>query len=224
MPHVTLKSIANNPEIDEIHAKLHPAIAAALVELNTALRAQPPAPYAVTEGGRKGAKIDFDAPAGKTVKLPSDEDAPAGALLEWEVPFDFPANWPASARAAFDAFHTARQAMQQRMDQSIAAHADQETLYDQPQVNRDKLRITGPFTVEAVPFATVQALGDETPPREADASVARSGESARQHGWRDELLKAGIRGRGRQMLKFAELETLPGTRYLHCTGTMADTG
>ncbi|EQD78583.1 DNA methylase N-4/N-6 domain protein, partial [mine drainage metagenome] len=30
VPHVTLKSIANNPEIDEIHAKLHPAIAAAL--------------------------------------------------------------------------------------------------------------------------------------------------------------------------------------------------
>lgn len=224
VPHVTLKSIANNPEIDEIYAKLHPAIEQALGELNAALRAQPPAPYAVTEGGRKGAKIDFAAPASKTVKLPSGEDAPAGALLEWEVPFDFPAGWPQVARAAFDAFHAARQAMQRRMDQSIATHADQETLYDQPQVNRDKLRITGPFTVEAVPFATVQALGDEVPPREADASVARSGESARQHGWRDELLKAGIRGRGGQMLKFAELETLPGTRYLHCTGTMADTG
>jgi adenine-specific DNA-methyltransferase len=224
VPHVTLKSIANNPEIDEIHAKLYPAIAAALVELSTALRAQPPAPYAVTEGGRKGAKIDFAAPTDKTVKLPSGEDAPAGALLEWEVPFEFPAAWPRGARAAFEAFHAARQAMQRRMDQSIAAHADQETLYDQPQVNRDKLRITGPFTVEAVPFATVQALGDEAPPREADASVARSGESARQHGWRDELLKTGIRGRGGQMLKFAELETLPGTRYLHCTGALADSG
>ncbi|EQD45447.1 DNA methylase N-4/N-6 domain protein [mine drainage metagenome] len=224
MPHVTLKSIANNPEIDEIHAKLHPAIAAALGELNAALRAQPPAPFAVNEGGRKGAKIDFGAPADKTVTLPSGEDARAGALLLWEVPFDFPAGWPQGAREAFNAFHAARQAMQRRMDQSIAAHADQETLYDQPQVNRDKLRITGPFTVEAVPFATVQALGDEAPPREADASVARSGESARQHGWRDELLKTGIRGRGGQMLKFAELETLPGTRYLHCTGAIADSG
>lgn len=224
VPHVTLKSIANNPEIDEIHAKLHPAIVAALGELNAALRAQPPVPHAVTEGGRKGAKIDFAAPTDKTVKLPSGEDAPAGVLLEWEVPFDFPAGWPQGARAAFDAFYAARQVMQRRMDQSIANHADQETLYDQPQVNRDKLRITGPFTVEAVPFATVQALGDEVPPREADVSVARSGESARQHGWRDELLKTGIRGRGGQMLKFAELETLPGTRYLHCTGAMADSG
>ncbi|EQD61016.1 DNA methylase N-4/N-6 domain protein, partial [mine drainage metagenome] len=88
VPHVTLKSIANNPEIDEIHAKLHPAIAAALGELNAALRAQPPAPYVVTEGGRKGAKIDFGAPADKTVTLPSGEDARAGALLLWEVPFD----------------------------------------------------------------------------------------------------------------------------------------
>ena len=224
VPHVTLKSIANNLEIDEINARMHPAIEQALDELNTALRAQPPTPYAVTDGGRKSKVIDFAALASKTVKLPSGEDAPAGALLEWEVPFDFPAAWPQGARAAFDAFHAARQVMQRRMDQSIAAHADQETLYDQPQVNRDKLRITGPFTVEAVPFATVQALGGEAPPREAEASVARSGESARQHGWRDELLKAGIRGRGGQMLKFAELETLPGTRYLHCTGAMADSG
>lgn len=28
----------------------------------------------------------------------------------------------------------------------------------------------------------------------------------------------GIRGKGGQMLKFAELETLPDTRYLHCSG------
>lgn len=33
----------------------------------------------------------------------------------------------------------------------IASHADNETLYDQPAVAKDKLRITGPFTVEAVP-------------------------------------------------------------------------
>ena len=49
-----------------------------------------------------------------------------------------------------------------------------------------------------------------TASQEADAAVARSGESARQHQWRDELLKTGIRGKGGQMLTFAELETLPG--------------
>jgi adenine-specific DNA-methyltransferase len=210
VPHVTLKSIANNPEIDELHNKLHPAIEQALERLNAALGKQAPAQhFAVTEGGRKGKSLDF---------------AKGDTLQEWEVPFDFPGAWPKSARVAFDAFHTVRQAMQQAMDRSIAAHADQETLYDQPQVARDKLRITGPFTVEAVPFPSVLALNEINQIKEADASIARSGESARQHSWRDELLKTGIRGKGGQMIKFASLETLPDTRYLHCTGNVADTG
>lgn len=210
VPHVMLKSIVTNPEVDEIYGRMHPAIVSALAELNTALQKQPSEDtYSIAEGGRKGQKLNF---------------AKSEALLEWEVPFDFPETWLTSVRAAFDAFHAARQAMQKKMDASIAAHADQETLFDQPQVARDKLRITGPFTVEAVPFPTVLSL-DETPQtQDADMTVARSGESARQHTWRDELLKTGIRGKGGQMLRFAELETLPATRYLHCSGTVTDTG
>ena len=57
----------------------------------------------------------------------------------------------------------------------------------------------------------------------ADMSVARSGNTSRQHTWRDELLKTGIRGKGGQMLKFAELEVLPGTTCLHASGHL-DTG
>ncbi|MDZ4251391.1 MAG: site-specific DNA-methyltransferase, partial [Sulfuritalea sp.] len=37
VPHVTLKSIANNLEIDEIYERMHPAIEAALAELNLTL-------------------------------------------------------------------------------------------------------------------------------------------------------------------------------------------
>ncbi|MGH8763477.1 MAG: DNA methyltransferase, partial [Nitrosospira sp.] len=185
VPHVTLKSIANNPEIDEIYERIHPAIEAALADLNMT--------------------------AGKDLK-------------EWEVPFDFPDDWPEPAHKPFDAFHAARQSMQKQMDASIAAHADSETLYDQPAVAKNKLRITGPFTVEAVPFPSVLPLEETEQPREADVAIARSGESARQHNWRDELLKTGIRGKGGQMLKFAELETLPGTHSLHASGTLADSG
>ncbi len=88
---------------------------------------------------------------------------------------------------------------------------------------RDEGRITGPFTVEAVPFPTVLSLDEAEQPKDADVSIARSGESARQHSWRDELLKTGIRGKGGQMLKFASLETLPGTVCLHALGVL-DTG
>lgn len=218
VPHVTLKAIANNPDIDEIHARMHPEIEVALADLNAALRGAPPTPFTVTEGGRKGQAVDFTAAEDAIVELPSGEGAPAGALLEWEVPFELPDDWPEAAREAFDRFHAARQAMQQRMDESIANNAEQEVLYDRPEVAKDKLRVTGPFTVEAVPFPSVRGLDQAEGPAEADAAVARSGETARQHSWRDELLKAGVRGQGGQTLRFAELETLPDTRYLHCDG------
>lgn len=44
VPHVTLKSIANNPDIDTIYDEDHPSIAAALANLNAALTSAPPRP------------------------------------------------------------------------------------------------------------------------------------------------------------------------------------
>src|SRR5690606_11535314 len=218
VPHVTLKSIANNPEIDEIYERMHPAIEQALADLNGALANEPPAgEFLIPEGVRKGEKIRFargphpnpppqagegtERTARKARSFASGSSSQPSApsqesLLEWEVPFEFPEDWPQSARAAFDAFHEARIAMQRKMDASIAAHADQETLYDQPVVSKNKRRITGPFTVEAVPFPSVLSLDESEQPREADVAIARSGESARQHAWRDELIKTGIRGKG----------------------------
>ncbi len=97
----------------------------------------------------------------------------------------------------------------------------------QPEKTKNKLRVSGPFTVEAVPFPTVLSLEEHTAHtpqgQEADLAIARTGATSRQHGWRDELLKAGIRGKGGQMLKFAELEVLPGTVCLHASGHL-DTG
>jgi len=66
----------------------------------------------------------------------------------------------------------------------------------------------------------VLSLNEAEQPAEADVGIVRSGESARQHSWRDELLKTGIRGKGGQMLRFASMETLAGTVCLHATGTL----
>jgi adenine-specific DNA-methyltransferase len=93
---------------------------------------------------------------------------------------------------------------------------EQETLFDQPGVDRGTVRVTGPFTVEAVPAPAVQGLGDvEEGADIADDSIARSGETQRQGDWRDELLKTGIRGKGGQRIEFSRVEPLPGTRWLH---------
>jgi len=61
----------------------------------------------------------------------------------------------------------------------------------------------------------VKPLSEITSELPADDSVARSGETARQSDWRDELFKTGIRGKGGQKIEFSRIETLPGTRYLH---------
>lgn len=210
VPHVTLKSIANNPEIDEIYEQMHPAIESALADINTVLQKHGDGlSLVVSEGVRKKQKI----------KLGGKE-----ALFEWEIPFDLPNDWPTQVQAPFKAFHDARIAMQRHMDASIAAHADQEVLYDKPKINRNKLRITGPFTVEAVPFSTVVSLEDGHRPTEPDASIARSGETSRQSSWRDELLKTGVRGKGGQKLDFTSLEIVPVLRYIHAQGVLKESG
>jgi len=103
----------------------------------------------------------------------------------------------------------------------------QETLYDQPYIDNSRTRVTGPFTVEAVPAPVVKPLdaivetghstGGEPSLRKEDIdnSIARSGETLRQSEWRDELLKTGIRGKKGQYINFSRVEPIPGTRYLH---------
>jgi len=210
VPHVTMKTIANNPDIDDIYNRQHPMVLEALGRLNMALLgANPPVSFLVTAGARKGSELKLE---GST------------SLEEWEVPFDFPPDWPESGRLTFGEFHSARKQMQDDIDAAISAHADQEVLYDQVQVSTNKLRISGPFTVEAVPFPSVLALDEHRHPHQADATIARSGESARQHDWRDELLKTGIRAQEGRKIQFADLEPIPGTRYLHCIGNLAQTG
>ena len=131
----------------------------------------------------------------------------------------------------------------QQIDAAIAKYAEQETLYDQPEVDRSKVRVTGPFTVEAVPAPAVRPITellvqsqpvslDEQPTLPGvgqlepqpklqftqDVSVARYGETLRQRQWRDELLACGIRGKGGQRIEFSRLEPLGGTRWLQCEG------
>ena len=107
-----------------------------------------------------------------------------------------------------------------QIDTAIARHSHQETLYDLPLVETGKRRVTGPFSVEAVPAPTVKPIGDVeyTEPMPGDESVTRSGETLRQAEWRDELLRTGIRGKAKQFIRFARLEPLPSHRFLHADG------
>src|SRR3989344_4737415 len=114
--------------------------------------------------------------------------------------------------------------------------AAQETLYDKPFVDNKRQRVTGPFTVEAVPAPVARSFeeipphpalppqgGKELPPSPfvgggwgegADSSVARSGETQRQNDWKDELLRAGVRAKGGKLIEFTRVETARGFRYV----------
>lgn len=91
----------------------------------------------------------------------------------------------------------------------------QETLYDKPIKDKSRARVTGPFTMEAVPAPTVRTLTDLPTEPVADSSIARTGETLRQSQWREELYQTGIRAKGGQKIQFSRVEPLTGTRYLH---------
>jgi len=181
VPHVTLKSIANNPEIDGIHARWQTKLEPIREQLNQLLKKQ---------------------------------------WQEWEIPREADKDWPKEAETLLTEWWQLRRRRQEEIDAAIARHAQQETLYDQPFVDKKKTRVSGPFTVEAVPAPAVKSVEELVggAPQPADASIARSGETLRQGEWRDELLRTGIRGKRGQYIRFARLEPLPGCRWLHADG------
>jgi adenine-specific DNA-methyltransferase len=149
VPHITLKSIANNAEIDVIYDEHQPRVQAALDRLNVALCGHKK-PFRVTAGGRNGKDVRFDEPADATFTMPSGEIFPASALVEWETPSEAPADWPEASKKSLSDFSEARVARQKAIDASIASKAEFEFLYDRPYVDPKTVRVAGPFTVESL--------------------------------------------------------------------------
>ncbi len=91
-----------------------------------------------------------------------------------------------------------------------------ESLYDSAIIDNSKNRVTGPFTVEAVPAPIAKSFEEveADAPIEADNSISRSGETLRQDEWRNELLRAGVRAKGGKLIEFTWVESLSGTRFL----------
>ncbi len=95
VPHITLKSIANNAEIDVIWQARQPAVEAARHRLNAALAGHAER-FTVTSGGRADDLIDFTSEG--EVALPSGETAPSNGFMEWEIPREPGTPWPRAQR------------------------------------------------------------------------------------------------------------------------------
>jgi adenine-specific DNA-methyltransferase len=165
VPHITLKSIANNAEIDVIWEKWQKTLEPLREKLNTALKkqwqewaiprvAEDPWDantqeifYALkAEQGRGG--------SGSSAKIPEWLQAINHNLkLNYTLKTlpERPADpWPEAASKLHRDWWEARIARQKEIDASIAAKAEFEYLYDKPYVDNTKVRVAGPFTVESL--------------------------------------------------------------------------
>jgi len=192
---------------------MQPAVEEAREALNAALAGHP-TPFEVTQGGRKGARIDFTATG--EVELPSGEMAPAGGFMEWEIPREAPEDWPEAAKAALTRFWEARIARQKEIDASIAAKADHEYLYDKPYEDRKRVRVAGPFTVESLSphrSAPVNEHGELI--EEHDAATGQRGRAQEAEAYLEAMLenlrKTGVQQAGREdAIRFTALTPWPG--------------
>ncbi|MBR0247406.1 MAG: site-specific DNA-methyltransferase, partial [Synergistaceae bacterium] len=82
-----------------------------------------------------------------------------------------------------------------------------EILYDQPEIDAGKVRVSGAFTVESLPAPSVMSL--------EEAAALDPDEKDRQDGFMSQLMATGIRGKGGERIRFSRHEKISGTRWLH---------
>lgn len=225
VPHITLKSIANNAEIDVIWDRMQPAVEEALHALNRHLLGTD-AKVSVTSGARAGRKIDFKNQDYEV--LPSGEKVPKFQLLEWEVPREADRDWYIEARNAHERFWQARIARQREIDASIAAKADFEYLYDKPFADPGKVRVAGPFTVESLsPHRTLAVDWDDELIDLSDASQGKRAKGGEDGADFVEMILQNLRAAGVQQahkedrITFTTLKPWPG-HYIAAEGTFME--
>ena len=147
VPHITLKSIANNAEIDVIWEKYQEKMEPLREKLNKELCKMK---SEIKSTKSPGNKSDFHS---SRVTLHS-------SLEEWEIPREADANWSKEAKKIHEAWWQNRIARQKEIDASIASGADYEYLYDKPYENKKKVRVAGPFTVESLSPHRVLAVDE----------------------------------------------------------------
>jgi adenine-specific DNA-methyltransferase len=232
VPHITLKSIAQNQALDPIFGKWEPVLPEKLGTLNQALA------KTVTKELRKKLLLKLQEKIqaeGKKSITDADErrwKLPEKGWKEWEVPFDTDPDWPEELKNTLTEY---RKAWRQKMDEvnaCISARADQEELVDQTFTDRSKVRVSGPFTVEGVIPAEESIDDEETmespiggAPEEletfAEGSVQTESQNA--EAYLDRMIRLlrgdGVRFPDNKVMKFNTLEALADGSILHAKGT-----
>ena len=170
VPHITLRDIANNAEIDVIWEEFQEKLEPLRKELNAALDRD----YEEWEVPREpsDAWSESATAAWLIVRGPGNTDADKAAALQVlntelgrnykldDVPDQPRDPWDSVATDLHRRWWELRIARQKAIDDSIARNAEFEYLYDKPYEDRNKVRVAGPFTVESISPHRVLAVDE----------------------------------------------------------------
>jgi adenine-specific DNA-methyltransferase len=244
VPHTTLKSIAQNANLDPIFSKHEPILDARLAEANAELEAVPDKlrqdlrVKLALKQKHEGKKAITDADR-RRWELP----AKGKGWQHWEIPFDTGQDFPGPLKPAVEAYRAAWRAKMDEVNACIVANADQEELVDQPAIDRKVTRVSGPFTVEAVQppemslsDATIVETGFAGDPDELSDTFAirevQMGESAQNleaylSKMVDLLRMDGVRFPDNKQKKFTRLDPIYASGRsagIHAEGRWANVG
>ncbi len=105
----------------------------------------------------------------------------------------------------------------QEIEKAISDHAPTEKLYDKPHIDKNKFRVSGPFTVEAIPAVKVETLSGD---------LLNGSNSLIKQDWFHSLKEHGIKGKKglSKDIEFTRLEMMSDTQYIYGEGEIKETG
>ncbi len=223
VPHITLKSIAQNQALDSIFEKWEPVLAEKLETLNSALSNVTPEfttklKVKLAEKERVKGKRAITEAETRRWQLPDEK------WEEWEVPFDTDPDWPEPLQQALVDYRKVWRSKMDEVDTAIAASAPQEVLVDRPEIVPNILRVSGPFTVEGIQ-PVEEYLDLESPvggtPGDLESFPLEEAEPANAEAYLEKMIgllrKDGVRFPDNKILKFDRLDPLPES-ILHAEG------
>ena len=177
VPHITLKAIANNAEIDVIHEQ-HQAELDQLRDALNKSRGQAWEEWEVPRDAEDPWASDaqetfFNLQAARAQGQERDVARRLLAELNAELSASYTLDtlpprpvdpWPKAAADFHAAWWRLRIERQKDIDASIAAKADYEYLYDKPYEDKKRVRVAGPFTVESLSPHRLLAIDEDDEP------------------------------------------------------------
>ncbi|KQP44970.1 site-specific DNA-methyltransferase [Methylobacterium sp. Leaf106] len=243
-PHVTLKSIANNAEIDVIWEQFRATLDPLREKLNALLQTDwqeweiprdPERPW--------DAEFQMLLAQAKNSKQPlkARQSAVDRMNAEWgwdytldtlpERPVDALSEYYPDAVPIHAAWWETRIACQRAIDASIARAAEVEMLYDRPYADAGKVRVAGPFTVESLsPHRIIPSdsldLDAEFDALDGHRERTKAGTPTQDFSAMvlENLAAAGVQGRDRaDRMRFTLLQPWPG-RFIGAEGRFVEGG